>query len=183
MLCSVYPAPLHGEWGQWSPWSICKGTCPNSEGIQTRNRACDNPAPLNGGKNCTGDSVETIKCRIQCESGAVSISTTDETITGTNGSMAEKSNMSFVIIMSAIGGGLFVVVIGASVLLVIVIRHRRKAAERKRANMYGINNQTIYQENAYQGTTLVPPTMNTVNMFSDMVRYPPTSTFTANETS
>ncbi|XP_074859244.1 complement component C8 beta chain [Carettochelys insculpta] len=48
--------PINGNWGCWSSWSACSG------GQRTRRRQCNNPAPQNGGKPCTGPNVETINC-------------------------------------------------------------------------------------------------------------------------
>uniref|UniRef100_A0A8D0HGI0 Complement component C8 beta chain n=1 Tax=Sphenodon punctatus TaxID=8508 RepID=A0A8D0HGI0_SPHPU len=45
-----------GNWGCWSDWSACSG------GQKTRRRQCNNPAPQNGGKSCSGPDVETVSC-------------------------------------------------------------------------------------------------------------------------
>ncbi len=47
-----------GDWSQWSGWSKA-----NINRIETRTRSCDNPAPANGGLQCTpkaNTTVETI---------------------------------------------------------------------------------------------------------------------------
>lgn len=46
-------APVNGGWSDWSAWSTC------SAGKKTRTRTCTNPAPANGGADCTGSSTET----------------------------------------------------------------------------------------------------------------------------
>ena len=54
---------VDGGWGPFSDWSQCSAPC--GGGVQLRNRTCDNPAPKNGGKQCTGVSVEQRTCNAQ----------------------------------------------------------------------------------------------------------------------
>ncbi len=49
-------SPVNGEWSGWSFWSACVN------GIQNRTRTCTNPAPINGGSDCVGNSFEEKKC-------------------------------------------------------------------------------------------------------------------------
>ncbi|XP_066297373.1 uncharacterized protein [Branchiostoma lanceolatum] len=56
----VYQITADGNWSQWSSWSDCDVTC--GFGNQSRSRSCDNPRPLGGGANCTGDSEQTQVC-------------------------------------------------------------------------------------------------------------------------
>jgi len=52
---------VDGLWGNWGPWSgACSVTCGN--GLQSRMRKCDSPAPKFGGKNCTGSDTKTKPC-------------------------------------------------------------------------------------------------------------------------
>ena len=50
-------APVNGGWSDWSAWSACSALC-----NQTRTRTCTNPAPANGGADCSGPSTETQTC-------------------------------------------------------------------------------------------------------------------------
>ena len=54
--------------GGWSEWRLgpCSKTC--GGGIQNYTRVCDNPKPLNGGKQCEGPSFYTHKelCNSEC---------------------------------------------------------------------------------------------------------------------
>ncbi|XP_031568761.1 MAM and LDL-receptor class A domain-containing protein 1-like [Actinia tenebrosa] len=53
-------APIDGHWGRWSEWSTCSATC--DQGTHTRTRLCDDPAPKQGGKECTGKRVDRQPC-------------------------------------------------------------------------------------------------------------------------
>ena len=52
----------NGNYSDWSEWSACDHTC--GIGLQTRLRKCDNPPPLNGGKNCSmlGPAIDYREC-------------------------------------------------------------------------------------------------------------------------
>ena len=52
---------INGNWGPWYDTTKCSKTCGN--GVKTRQRKCNNPAP-NGGTPCHGPSVQTIKCNL-----------------------------------------------------------------------------------------------------------------------
>ena len=61
--------PIHsmllvdGALTEWSEWGQCTKTCGN--GTQNRTRSCSNPAPSNGGKNCSGVIQEYQACNTQ----------------------------------------------------------------------------------------------------------------------
>ncbi|XP_064199839.1 complement component C8 alpha chain isoform X1 [Anguilla rostrata] len=48
--------PTHGSWSCWSPWSTCQSN------QKTRQRQCNNPTPLNGGRPCLGQATQTHSC-------------------------------------------------------------------------------------------------------------------------
>ena len=50
---------VDGLWGEWET-SSCTKSC--GAGEQVRIRFCDDPQPLNGGKECTGEHLQTIPC-------------------------------------------------------------------------------------------------------------------------
>uniref|UniRef100_A0A671V825 Complement component C7 n=1 Tax=Sparus aurata TaxID=8175 RepID=A0A671V825_SPAAU len=50
---------IHGSWACWSAWSSCSG------GQRSRSRSCSNPAPVNGGQHCIGETSETSNCEDQ----------------------------------------------------------------------------------------------------------------------
>lgn len=52
--------PLHGHWGPWFSWGPCSASC--GVGKRERRRLCDNPAPLFGGRPCSGPDVEIGIC-------------------------------------------------------------------------------------------------------------------------
>ena len=53
-------APRDGAWSAWSPFTKCSRAC--GGGVRKRFRACDSPAPRNGGKFCVGDRVLYESC-------------------------------------------------------------------------------------------------------------------------
>ena len=60
VYCSEVYFSADGAWSAWTTWSACDVTCQN--GTKTRSRACDNPAPVNGGATCDGPSSEPMQC-------------------------------------------------------------------------------------------------------------------------
>ncbi|XP_018561715.1 A disintegrin and metalloproteinase with thrombospondin motifs 9 isoform X2 [Anoplophora glabripennis] len=60
--------PIDGGWGPWQDWGPCSRTC--GGGIQTSQRYCDSPEPVNGGNYCIGENVRYASCNtMDCESG------------------------------------------------------------------------------------------------------------------
>ncbi|KAL3870896.1 hypothetical protein ACJMK2_038927, partial [Sinanodonta woodiana] len=59
-ICGGYTTALDGAWSDWTEWSDCTVTCDN--GTTTRTRDCSNPVPAHGGKDCVGNSRETLHC-------------------------------------------------------------------------------------------------------------------------
>ena len=57
---SIISAITDGAWAGWQGWSKCTSQCGN--GLRTRIRDCDNPAPRYGGKDCEGVSGEVELC-------------------------------------------------------------------------------------------------------------------------
>ena len=55
---------MNGGYGPWESWGECSITCGKERGIRTRVKLCDNPAPENGGKDCSGlgKDSETKSC-------------------------------------------------------------------------------------------------------------------------
>lgn len=53
---------VDGNYNEWSFWSACSATC--GDGSRIRRRACENPEPSTGGKNCEalGNDVESESC-------------------------------------------------------------------------------------------------------------------------
>lgn len=51
---------VDGAWAQWSAFGSCSVTC--GGGTYSRSRTCSDPAPANGGLNCTGDSADYGDC-------------------------------------------------------------------------------------------------------------------------
>ena len=51
---------VDGGWGDYGDWTGCTTECEGE--TQSRTRACDNPAPENGGAECTGDPQRVREC-------------------------------------------------------------------------------------------------------------------------
>ncbi|XP_019617100.1 PREDICTED: SCO-spondin-like [Branchiostoma belcheri] len=58
--CEETPCAVDGNWSVWSSWSTCDVSC--GVGYKTRNRSCNNPAPLYGGADCNGTSNDIQLC-------------------------------------------------------------------------------------------------------------------------
>uniref|UniRef100_A0A3P9HD46 Complement factor properdin n=1 Tax=Oryzias latipes TaxID=8090 RepID=A0A3P9HD46_ORYLA len=56
--CFRTTCPVHGHWSEWSEWSVCDALC--GGGIRTRNRNCSSPPPKNGGRDCSGMTLQII---------------------------------------------------------------------------------------------------------------------------
>ncbi|XP_015916972.2 properdin isoform X1 [Parasteatoda tepidariorum] len=54
------PCSVHGEWGQWTPWTVCSVSC--GEGNRHRYRVCDSPHPASEGNVCQGSAQESQAC-------------------------------------------------------------------------------------------------------------------------
>ena len=70
-LTQIIPTGIvNGGWSGWGVWSQCSATC--NPGQRSRERACNNPSPRNGGANCTGSPIESEPCQVQFCSGEMS---------------------------------------------------------------------------------------------------------------
>ncbi|KAG8450275.1 hypothetical protein GDO86_002796 [Hymenochirus boettgeri] len=66
-----YSVSSHGNWGSWGPWGQCSRTC--GGGVQFAYRHCNNPAPKNSGRYCTGKRAIYRSCNVTpCPSNAKS---------------------------------------------------------------------------------------------------------------
>ena len=60
-----YSASENGVWGQWGVFSACSETCGN--GVRTRERKCDSPAPKYGGNWCKHTTYNNFDLPIESE--------------------------------------------------------------------------------------------------------------------
>ncbi|KAG9486175.1 hypothetical protein GDO78_008977 [Eleutherodactylus coqui] len=66
-----YSISSHGNWGSWGPWGQCSRTC--GGGVQFAYRHCNDPAPRNSGRYCTGKRAINRSCNVNsCPSNAKS---------------------------------------------------------------------------------------------------------------
>lgn len=54
---------VDGVWSAWGSFGTCSVTC--GTGIRFRTRSCSNPAPTNGGSDCSGHSEDAVICTEQ----------------------------------------------------------------------------------------------------------------------
>uniref|UniRef100_A0A3P8SNR4 Uncharacterized protein n=1 Tax=Amphiprion percula TaxID=161767 RepID=A0A3P8SNR4_AMPPE len=52
---------INGGYSNWEEWGPCSSTC--GQGFQERIRLCNNPEPANGGRSCSGPSIDSRKCQ------------------------------------------------------------------------------------------------------------------------
>ncbi|KAK5871231.1 hypothetical protein PBY51_004123 [Eleginops maclovinus] len=52
---------INGGYSNWEEWGPCSSTC--GQGFQERIRLCNNPEPVNGGRSCSGPSIDSRKCQ------------------------------------------------------------------------------------------------------------------------
>ncbi|XP_046580694.1 SCO-spondin-like [Haliotis rubra] len=77
---------IDGGWSGWAVWTQgCSADCSSATGTDTRTRTCTNPAPVNNGSTCAGDSEE--QRTVQCDtSTCVSFTTQLNNVTVQSGS-------------------------------------------------------------------------------------------------
>jgi len=57
------PRSVDGSWSEWKTIGECSETC--GDGVQTQERTCDNPEPMNGGNDCVGEPARIIDCDLE----------------------------------------------------------------------------------------------------------------------
>ncbi|XP_036204240.1 A disintegrin and metalloproteinase with thrombospondin motifs 5 isoform X2 [Myotis myotis] len=57
-----YSTSSHGNWGSWGSWGQCSRSC--GGGVQFAYRHCNNPAPRNSGRYCTGKRAIYRSCSV-----------------------------------------------------------------------------------------------------------------------
>ena len=60
---TVLIVSVNGGFSEWAPFGPCSTSC--GDGMQSRERKCDNPSPQYGGENCKGVAKEDKKCNIK----------------------------------------------------------------------------------------------------------------------
>ncbi len=63
VVISVLHLTVSGAWSSWSGWSNCSVEC--GDGQRVRSRTCSKPRPHHGGSNCSGNSEESIQCKLK----------------------------------------------------------------------------------------------------------------------
>ena len=63
MISEILFQLVDGGWTEWSPWGPCSVTC--GKGSKIQKRACENPRPMYGGKECQGKLENWSDCELQ----------------------------------------------------------------------------------------------------------------------
>ncbi|XP_055873830.1 uncharacterized protein LOC106062124 isoform X2 [Biomphalaria glabrata] len=79
---------VHGAWSEWQPWT-CQERCQ----FMKRTRKCDNPAPQNNGRNCTG-ITEQFGMNTGCTKGCTTVSQASTTTTKKTKATIKTTNLS-----------------------------------------------------------------------------------------
>ena len=53
------PFIIDGGFSDWSNWTACSSV---DGGFKLRTRSCSKPAPLNGGSDCEGNTIDLSPC-------------------------------------------------------------------------------------------------------------------------
>ncbi|XP_066931095.1 properdin-like isoform X1 [Clytia hemisphaerica] len=61
--CNTNGCPVNGKWGSYGSYGSCSKTC--GGGSKSRSRSCNNPAPKNGGSQCSGSATQSATCNTQ----------------------------------------------------------------------------------------------------------------------
>ena len=71
---------VNGKWGPYGAYSKCSKDC--GGGIQSRTRACNNPVPKYGGKQCSGSATDSRACNTRHCPGIVDYTVLSKTLVG-----------------------------------------------------------------------------------------------------
>ncbi|XP_052105471.1 SCO-spondin-like, partial [Mytilus californianus] len=143
-VCNIQHCPLDGNWtdySEWSPWDKCNVTCGGGFYSRYRNRTCENPGPMFGGMNCSGDDIDRQKetCNKQrCK--AIDISDVSKILSS---EMFKKGTLYFGIIP-----GVLLLILGVVIVFVIVRKRRRSSVFLKTYNFQNTTYMTPGKDEA-----------------------------------
>ena len=52
---------MNGKYSEWSDFGSCSKSC--GQGVESRSRKCNSPAPAHGGAGCVGPALEYRNCK------------------------------------------------------------------------------------------------------------------------
>jgi hypothetical protein len=70
------PTRIDGQWSSWSALACQQCSCPSlvgAIGVTLSSRSCSNPAPVNGGAECSGSPVRAVICNRKCPTQTVTV--------------------------------------------------------------------------------------------------------------
>ncbi|XP_063400323.1 A disintegrin and metalloproteinase with thrombospondin motifs adt-1-like isoform X2 [Mytilus trossulus] len=142
-VCNTHHCPLDGNWtdySEWSSWDTCNVTCGGGFYSRYRNRTCENPEPMFGGMNCSGDDIDQQKgnCNKQrCK--AIEISDVSKILSS---EMFKKA------LYYGIIPGALLLILCVIIVCVIVRKRRRSSISLKTYNFQNTTYMTPGEDNA-----------------------------------
>ncbi|KAF6017051.1 UNC5C [Bugula neritina] len=165
--CTRECNPEDGGWSRWGPWGNCESSpTPPSVCQKYRQRRCNNPVPVGGGRMCVGPNTESRSCNSPCPKRTFDVNGI-LTNSSRNGGAADNQNKSrnsisadseniilWVVLCAAIA--VFTVILVIIVICLLKRRSRRNNMYDEDSNDADIGSGDHEKYNANNGTMCHP---------------------------